>query len=90
MTASRILMKEYLSGRMEERRKHLLLSQEAMAEALRITPRAYGDLERGKYCASAFVLLLFLCRMDDTDVLSLIWDARRTVFHLDDENNEYE
>ena len=59
MTASRILMREYLSGRMEERRKHLLLSQEAMAEALRITPRAYGDLERGKYCASAFVLLLF-------------------------------
>ena len=88
MTTSKILMKEYLSVRMEERRKNLLLSQEAMAEALRITPRAYGDLERGKYCASAFVLLLFLCRMDDTEILSLIYDARRVVFHLDDEETE--
>ncbi|MFR7893919.1 MAG: helix-turn-helix domain-containing protein [Dysosmobacter sp.] len=38
------------------------LTQEAMAEQLRISSRAYSDLERGKYAASAPTLLfLFLC-----------------------------
>ena len=31
-----------------------------LSEQLRITTRAYGDLERGKYCFSAFALLFLL------------------------------
>ena len=42
------------------------LRQEAMAEQLRISSRAYSDLERGKYAASA-PTLLFLFSMLEAD-----------------------
>ena len=42
------------------------LTQEAMAEQLRISSRAYSDLERGKYAASA-PTLLFLFSMLEAD-----------------------
>ena len=41
-------------------RERMGLTQEEMAEQLRITARAYSDLERGKYCASAATLLFLL------------------------------
>ena len=45
------------------------LTQEAMAEQLRISSRAYSDLERGKYTASA-PTLMFLFSMLDADAQS--------------------
>ena len=82
METSKALLKNYLSEQMRTRRQLLLLTQEAMVESLQITPRAYGDLERGKYCVSASVLLLFLCQMEDAEILSLVCDARQKVFAL--------
>ena len=49
-----------LSERAWETRRKMGWSQEQMSEQLRITPRAYGDLEHGKYCFSAFALLFLL------------------------------
>lgn len=54
-------MKELLSELTKQTRTERGLSQEQMAELLRITVRAYGDLERGTYCFSSKALLfLFL------------------------------
>ena len=56
----REIMKARLSEQARKIRRELGLSQERMSEELRITTRAYGDLERGKYCFSAFALLFLL------------------------------
>ena len=57
------LLAELLSKELYSLRQ---LTQEAMAEQLRISSRAYSDLERGKYAASA-PTLLFLFSMLEAD-----------------------
>ena len=52
-------------------RKDAKLTQEQMAEKLRITGRAYSDLERGRYAASA-PTLMFLFSMLDTEALDAL------------------
>ena len=47
------------------------LRQQAMAEQLRISSRAYSDLERGRYAASA-PTLLFLFSMLEADAQSAL------------------
>ena len=47
------LLAELLSRELSSLRRQKALTQEAMAEQLRISSRAYSDLERGKYTASA-------------------------------------
>lgn len=49
MNDYKMLVKEILSEYVDLLRKSRNLTQEEMAEYLRITSRAYGDLERGKY-----------------------------------------
>lgn len=64
------LLKELLSAFTWEIRTERNLSQDIMAEMLRITTRAYGDLERGKYCFSAIALLflfLFLLKLEEEE-----------------------
>lgn len=64
------LLKELLSELTWEIRTERKLSQDVMAEMLRITTRAYGDLERGKYCFSAIALLflfLFLLEVEEEE-----------------------
>ena len=56
------LLAELLSKELYSLRQQKSLTQEAMAEQLRISSRAYSDLERGKYAASA-PTLLFLFSM---------------------------
>ena len=56
------LLSELLSGELSSLRQKLALTQEAMAEQLRISSRAYSDLERGRYAASA-PTLMFLFSM---------------------------
>ena len=60
------LLAELLSKELYSLRQQKSLTQEAMAEQLRISSRAYSDLERGKYAASA-PTLLFLFSMLDTE-----------------------
>ena len=67
MNAYKILLKDNISDYLRKTRQERMLTQEDMASALLITPRAYGDLERGKYCASALVLLCLICSQAKQD-----------------------
>lgn len=60
------LLSELLSAELSSLRQKMALTQEAMAEQLRISSRAYSDLERGRYAASA-PTLMFLFSMLDTE-----------------------
>ena len=62
---------ELLSEELSSLRQQKALTQEAMAEQLRISSRAYSDLERGRYAASA-PTLLFLFSMLEADVQSAL------------------
>lgn len=60
-----------LSEELSSLRQQKALTQEAMAEQLRISSRAYSDLERGRYAASA-PTLLFLFSMLEADAQSAL------------------
>ena len=60
------LLAELLSKELYSLRQQKSLTQEAMAEQLRISSRAYSDLERGRYAASA-PTLLFLFSLLEAD-----------------------
>ena len=60
------LLADLLSKELYSLRQQKSLTQEAMAEQLRISSRAYSDLERGRYVASA-PTLLFLFSMLEAD-----------------------
>ena len=66
MKPSPALLAELLSKELYSLRQQKSLTQEAMAEQLRISSRAYSDLERGRYAASA-PTLLFLFSMLEAD-----------------------
>ena len=77
------LVKEKLSEYTGSLRKRKQLTQEEMAEQLHITSRAYGDLERGKFCFSA-VTLLFLMLIDDDSQGTLLDTFREKVHTLEE------
>ena len=58
------LLAELLSEELYSLRQQKALTQEAMAEQLRISSRAYSDLERGRYAASAPTLLFFFSMLE--------------------------
>ena len=58
------LFAELLSEELSSLRQQMALAQEAMAEQLRISSRAYSDLERGRYAASAPTLLFLFSMLD--------------------------
>ena len=60
MNAYKEKTKNYHASYTEALRANRKLTQENMAEQLRISCRAYGDLERGKYCFSSIALLFML------------------------------
>ncbi len=74
MEQYKILARTLLSEWAGAFRKRLGLSQEEMAERLRISSRAYRELERGRFCFSAFALLM---------LLSLLSSGERDDFFLD-------
>ena len=53
-------LRSFFSGYVSALRRRRGLTQEEMAERLRITGRAYSDLERGIYCFSAVALVFLL------------------------------
>ena len=65
------LLSELLSMELPSLRRQKALTQEAMVEKLRISSRAYSDLERGRYAASA-PTLMFLFSMLDADAQSAL------------------
>ena len=65
------LLSELLSTELSSLLQQMALTQEAMAERLRISSRAYSDLERGRYAASA-PTLMFLFSMLDAEALDAL------------------
>lgn len=63
------------------------LTQDAMAEKLRITSRAYGDLERGKFCFSAVALLFLLLALSDEEAKSFLTEFNKRVHDLEHTEN---
>lgn len=67
MNKDKTVLKVFLGEYANEMRKRRGLTQEEIAEELHITFRAYGDLERGKYCFSAKPLLFLLLMMNEEE-----------------------
>lgn len=74
-----LLLRAFLKERIKNRRKALHLTQETMAEKLRISPRSYISLEQGKSGCSAATLMFFLMILSDEDLLQLCEEFRRWV-----------
>lgn len=65
-------LQDYLQAVLAKNRSERGLTQEKMAASLYLTPRAYGDLERGTSGFSAVTLMLFLSQLTDKEILSII------------------
>ena len=65
-------------------RARLDLTQEKMAEQLRITPRAYRELESGRNTCSGTTFLFFLTLIDENDLDGLLKEFRRKVAELEE------
>ena len=64
------ILRKFFSKYVSTLRKRRGLTQEEMAEKLRITGRAYSDLERGIYCFSAVALVFLLLMLEEGEILS--------------------
>ena len=74
-----LLLRVFLTEQIKSRRKVLHLTQEAMAENLRISPRSYISLEQGKSGCSAATLMFFLLILSNDELLCLFAAFRRRV-----------
>ena len=61
-------LRKFFSEYVSALRKRRGLTQEQMAEKLRITGRAYSDLERGIYCFSAVALVFLLLMLEEGEI----------------------
>lgn len=76
--------KEFLAEYTDTLRRQRKLTQEQMAEQLHITSRAYGDLERGKYCFSAIALLFLLLMLGEDEVKGFLERFRGEIHALEE------
>ncbi len=83
MPIYKTMAREFLSEYTDTLRKNKHLTQEKMAEYLHITSRAYGDLEKGKYCFSAITLLFLFLMLDDDEVKAFLNEFRKRVKELE-------
>lgn len=86
MEQYKTLTKEFLSEYTDVLRRLRNLTQEEMAEQLRITSRAYGDLERGKYCFSSVALLFLLLMLNENELNAFMKSFREKVAALEHSN----
>lgn len=77
------LLAELLSKELYSLRQQKSLTQEAMVEQLRISSRAYSDLERGKYAASAPTLLFLFSMLEANTQRVLIQQFMKQVQALE-------
>ena len=77
------LLAELLSEELSSLRQQMALTQEAMAERLRISSRAYSDLERGRYAASAPTLLFLFSMLEANTQRVLIQQFMKQVQALE-------
>ena len=86
MKTRKNLVKAVLSDFVSNLRDSHSLTQEKMAENLRISPRAYSDLEKGKYCFSTVTLLFLLLFLKEEELKMLLNTFREKIF--ESENKE--
>ena len=86
MRSYKTLLQRYLKIRLRSYRFTRELTQEQMAELLHISPRAYYDLEIGKYGFSALTLVFFLSALPAYEAAELLQEFRRKV-DRDKQNN---
>ena len=86
MKTCKNLVKAVLSEFVSNLRDSYSLTQEKMAENLRISPRAYSDLEKGKYCFSTVTLLFLLLFLKEDELKMLLNIFREKI--LESENKE--
>ena len=77
------LLAELLSKELFALRSRNMLTQEAMAERLRISSRAYSDLERGRSSASAATLMFLLPMLDVEEQQALLRQFLERVQNLE-------
>ena len=65
-------LRSFFSGYVGALRRRRGLTQEEMAERLRITGRAYSDLERGIYCFSTVALVFLLLMLEEHELKELL------------------
>ena len=70
------ILRKFFSEYVSALRKRRGLTQEQMAEKLRITGRAYSDLERGIYCFSAVALVFLLLIAQDRHIMGRYRNGR--------------
>lgn len=73
------ILREFFSKYVSTLRKRRGLTQEEMAEKLRITGRAYSDLERGIYCFSAVALVFLLLMLEEGEIKELLSPLREEI-----------
>lgn len=73
------VVKSFLLGYLRRTRSARHLTKAAMSAWLRIDPRSYPDLEKGRYCLSTPCLLFLLAGLEDQEVLDLLRQFRLTV-----------
>lgn len=83
MKLYKMLAKEFIAEHAGGLRRARGLTQEEMAEQLHITSRAYGDLERGRYCFSAALLLFLLLMLSDRELAAFLGGFRERVRELE-------
>ena len=66
------ILREFFSKYVSTLRKRRGLTQEEMAEKLRITGRAYSDLERGIYCLSTVALVFLLHMLEEGEIKEIL------------------
>ena len=66
------ILREFFSKYVSTLRKRRGLTQEEMAEKLRITGRAYSDLERDIYCFSVSALVFLLLMLEEWEIKELL------------------
>ena len=66
------ILRKFFSEYVSALRKRRGLTQEQMAEKLRITGRAYSDLERGIYCFSTVALVFLLLMLEEGGIKELL------------------
>ena len=66
------ILRKFFSEYVSAFRKRRGLTQEQMAEKLRITGRAYSDLERDIYCFSVAALVFLLLMLEEWEIKELL------------------
>ena len=64
--------KDFLVGYVVETRKAKSLKKSTMSVWLRIDPRSYLEIKKGRYGLSAASLLCFQCNLADTEILDMV------------------